>query len=71
MAPAVYPSLVPLLLASAGFVAAQNATGTVPAYDKLQYVDTLIGSNNGGNVFAGATRPYGRSAAASIHVEVR
>ncbi|KAL1644969.1 hypothetical protein SLS58_004040 [Diplodia intermedia] len=28
-------------------------------YDALQYVDQLIGSSNGGNVFAGATRPYG------------
>ncbi|OTA58965.1 glycoside hydrolase family 92 protein [Hypoxylon sp. EC38] len=26
--------------------------------DVLQFVDPLIGSNNGGNVFAGATRPY-------------
>ncbi|KAI9042306.1 GH92 family glycosyl hydrolase [Aspergillus affinis] len=27
--------------------------------DILQLVDPLIGSNNGGNVFAGASRPYG------------
>ncbi|KAE8376297.1 glycosyl hydrolase family 92-domain-containing protein [Aspergillus bertholletiae] len=28
-------------------------------YDVLQYVDPLIGSSNGGNVFAGASLPYG------------
>ncbi|KAI2627197.1 glycoside hydrolase family 92 protein [Xylaria nigripes] len=27
--------------------------------DALRFVDPLIGSTNGGNVFAGATRPYG------------
>ncbi|KAI1372520.1 glycoside hydrolase family 92 protein [Hypoxylon crocopeplum] len=27
--------------------------------DVLQFIDPLIGSTNGGNVFAGATRPYG------------
>ncbi|KAI1391753.1 glycoside hydrolase family 92 protein [Hypoxylon trugodes] len=31
---------------------------TVFGADVLQFVDPLIGSNNGGNVFAGATRPY-------------
>jgi putative alpha-1,2-mannosidase len=30
-----------------------------PAFDPLQFVDPLIGSQNGGNVFAGATLPYG------------
>lgn len=30
-----------------------------PALDVLDYVDPLIGSRNGGNVFAGATLPYG------------
>ncbi|RYP70290.1 hypothetical protein DL769_005035 [Monosporascus sp. CRB-8-3] len=29
------------------------------AFDPLQYVDQLIGSRNGGNVFPGATLPYG------------
>lgn len=28
-------------------------------FDPLQYVDQLIGTQNGGNVFAGATLPYG------------
>ncbi|KAF3000606.1 hypothetical protein E8E14_001135 [Neopestalotiopsis sp. 37M] len=28
-------------------------------FDVLQYINPLIGSTNGGNVFAGATRPYG------------
>ncbi|RYP10003.1 hypothetical protein DL764_000932 [Monosporascus ibericus] len=29
------------------------------AFDPLQYVDQLIGSRNGGNIFPGATLPYG------------
>lgn len=32
-------------------------------FDPLQYVDQLIGSSNGGNVFAGATLPYGMAKA--------
>ncbi|KAE8355580.1 glycosyl hydrolase family 92-domain-containing protein [Aspergillus coremiiformis] len=32
-------------------------------YDVLQYVDPLIGSANGGNVFAGASLPYGMAKA--------
>ncbi|EFY97853.1 glycoside hydrolase family 92 protein [Metarhizium robertsii] len=31
--------------------------------DPLQYVDTLIGASNGGNVFPGATVPYGMAKA--------
>ena len=31
--------------------------------DVLQYVNQLIGTNNGGNVFAGATLPYGMAKA--------
>ncbi|CAI6336903.1 unnamed protein product [Periconia digitata] len=38
-------------------VIAQNAT------DNLKYVNPLIGSANGGNVFAGATLPYGMAKA--------
>ncbi|KAF1952718.1 family 92 glycoside hydrolase [Byssothecium circinans] len=41
----------------ATFVYAQNST------DNLKYVDQLIGSANGGNVFAGATLPYGMAKA--------
>ncbi|KAL2010556.1 hypothetical protein VTN00DRAFT_6363 [Thermoascus crustaceus] len=33
------------------------------SYDVLQYVDPLIGSANGGNVFAGASLPYGMAKA--------
>jgi len=29
------------------------------SFDTLRYVDPLIGSNNGGNVFSGASLPYG------------
>lgn len=36
------------------FSLAQNTT-----FDPLTYVDPLIGSTNGGNVFAGASLPYG------------
>lgn len=32
-------------------------------FDPLTYVDPLIGSSNGGNVFAGATLPYGMAKA--------
>ncbi|KAL4893997.1 glycosyl hydrolase family 92-domain-containing protein [Aspergillus ambiguus] len=32
-------------------------------YDVMQYVDPLIGSSNGGNVFAGASLPYGMAKA--------
>jgi putative alpha-1,2-mannosidase len=34
-----------------------------PGFDPLTYVDQLIGTNNGGNVFAGATLPYGMAKA--------
>ncbi|CAN8097876.1 unnamed protein product [Discula destructiva] len=37
---------------------AQNSTGN-STFDPLSYVDPLIGSTNGGNVFAGASLPYG------------
>ena len=33
------------------------------SFDPLQYVDQLIGSRNGGNIFAGATLPYGMAKA--------
>ncbi|KAI0014693.1 family 92 glycosyl hydrolase [Xylariomycetidae sp. FL0641] len=42
----------------AGVAAAQNAS-----FDPLQYVDQLIGTRNGGNVFPGATLPYGMAKA--------
>jgi hypothetical protein len=38
----------------AGVTAKQRADS-----DVLNWVDPLIGSRNGGNVFAGATLPYG------------
>ncbi|GJC83456.1 putative secreted glycosidase ARB_07629 [Colletotrichum liriopes] len=34
-------------------------------FDALQYVDPLIGSTNGGNVFVGATLPYGMAKASA------
>ncbi|KAJ5568752.1 Alpha-1-2-mannosidase [Penicillium hetheringtonii] len=36
---------------------------TVDDYDVLQYINPLIGSSDGGNVFAGATLPYGMAKA--------
>lgn len=43
-----------LVLLVGRVVAAQNSS-----YDVLDYVNQLIGSSNGGNVFPGATLPYG------------
>ncbi|KAJ5894009.1 Alpha-1-2-mannosidase [Penicillium taxi] len=42
-----------------------NAADPSPVedYDVLQYIDPLIGSANGGNVFSGATLPYGMAKA--------
>jgi putative alpha-1,2-mannosidase len=42
---------------------ATGATQNSPTFDVLQYVDQLIGTDNGGNVFAGATLPYGMAKA--------
>jgi putative alpha-1,2-mannosidase len=43
-----------LTLTLAGVTARQTNTT-----DVLDWIDPLIGSENGGNVFAGATLPYG------------
>ncbi|OOG01011.1 glycoside hydrolase family 92 protein, partial [Aspergillus carbonarius ITEM 5010] len=40
-----------------------NSSGAIDNYDVLQYINPLIGSANGGNVFAGATIPYGMAKA--------
>lgn len=40
-----------------------DARGDVPSLDPLLYVDQLIGSSQGGNVFPGATLPYGMAKA--------
>ncbi|KAJ3561336.1 hypothetical protein NPX13_g8988 [Xylaria arbuscula] len=44
---------------SALLVAPAIWTAGAADFDPLQYVDQLIGTRNGGNVFAGATLPYG------------
>ncbi|TGO08446.1 hypothetical protein BTUL_0209g00170 [Botrytis tulipae] len=44
-------------------VAGQNGTTNSSTYDVLDYVDQLIGSSNGGNVFPGATVPFGMAKA--------
>ncbi len=48
------------LLLSAILLSAQNTTSS---FDPLHYVNQLIGTDNGGNVFAGATLPYGMAKA--------
>ncbi|CAJ2509327.1 Uu.00g143530.m01.CDS01 [Anthostomella pinea] len=50
--------LVSIVLFTAATVFGDDA-----AFDPLQYVDQLIGSSNGGNVFPGATLPYGMAKA--------
>ncbi|KOS19829.1 putative glycosidase [Escovopsis weberi] len=45
-----------------GLVAAQSSEDDA-AFDPLSYVDLLIGSSNGGNVFPGASLPYGMAKA--------
>lgn len=46
-----------ILLSFLAVVVAQNSTNST--YDVLSFVNQLIGSSNGGNVFPGATLPYG------------
>ncbi|TVY35885.1 putative secreted glycosidase [Lachnellula subtilissima] len=49
------------LLCFLHLVASQNSTNSTA--DVLTLVNQLIGTDNGGNVFAGATRPYGMAKA--------
>lgn len=51
--------LLPVWLAIARAASGQNASGT----GNLPFVDPLIGASNGGNVFAGASMPYGMAKA--------
>lgn len=53
-------SWLPLAAVLAVGAAAQNTTTTT---NNLAYVDPLVGSSNGGNVFAGASLPYGMAKA--------
>ncbi|PHH78490.1 hypothetical protein CDD80_6758 [Ophiocordyceps camponoti-rufipedis] len=53
------------VLISLGAAAAQAA----PDFDALDLVDPLIGTVNGGNVFAGATVPYGMAKAVADSAE--
>ncbi|KAJ9368060.1 CAZyme family GH92 [Paecilomyces variotii] len=53
-------ALVSFVFLTRSFAANNNVTDD---YDVLQYVDTLIGTTNGGDVFAGATLPYGMAKA--------
>ncbi|KAL4790206.1 glycosyl hydrolase family 92-domain-containing protein [Aspergillus venezuelensis] len=58
----VYPWFLVLLAALVNRIGAA-VSPAIEDYDVLQYVDPLIGSTNGGNVFAGATIPYGMAKA--------
>ncbi|XXH01589.1 NADH-dependent flavin oxidoreductase [Hypoxylon texense] len=51
------PASIALLAAATAFQSA------VAQFDPLSYVDQLIGSRNGGNIFPGATLPYGMAKA--------
>ncbi|KAE8353870.1 glycosyl hydrolase family 92-domain-containing protein [Aspergillus coremiiformis] len=47
-----------------GFALGSHQSPTpAPGHDVLRYINPLIGSNNGGNVFAGASLPYGMAKA--------
>lgn len=54
----IYISQYILIAYLSSQIVAQNTT-----FDPLKYVNQLIGTNNGGNVFAGATLPYGMAKA--------
>jgi putative alpha-1,2-mannosidase len=51
--------LLCVVLCSQQALSAPKHTAKSHANDILDYVDPLIGSQNGGNVFSGATLPYG------------
>jgi putative alpha-1,2-mannosidase len=63
MPSALSPGLSGLLLALPILTQAQSGR------DILQYVDPLIGTANGGHVFAGATLPFGMAKAVPDSVE--
>ncbi|KAI0006755.1 glycoside hydrolase family 92 protein [Xylariaceae sp. FL0662B] len=50
-------------LASILLLSSATVYGEEAAFDPLAYVDQLIGSRNGGNIFPGATVPYGMAKA--------
>ncbi|TAQ91327.1 hypothetical protein B7494_g290 [Chlorociboria aeruginascens] len=50
-----------VLLLFSGIATSQNLTNST--FDVFKYVNPLIGTTNGGNVFAGATLPYGMAKA--------
>ncbi|KAJ5527539.1 secreted glycosidase [Penicillium frequentans] len=55
--------LVSLFLASSCALVNAELPDLPDNYDVLQYIDPLIGTANGGNVFPGATLPYGMAKA--------
>ncbi|RAK78257.1 glycoside hydrolase family 92 protein, partial [Aspergillus fijiensis CBS 313.89] len=60
---AVWSSISLLLILPVVLGSSDPASAAVDDYDVLQYINPLIGSANGGNVFAGATIPYGMAKA--------
>lgn len=57
--PCARVSLPSILLLGILILHTQAQNNTNSTFDPLAFVDPLIGSNNGGNVFAGASLPYG------------
>ncbi|KAF3384297.1 putative secreted glycosidase [Penicillium rolfsii] len=55
--------ILSLFLTSSRALVHAAQSPTVEDYDVLQYIDPLIGSANGGNVFPGASLPYGMAKA--------
>lgn len=51
------------LLILPNFIVSAQAVSSNSTFDVLKYVDTLIGTDNGGNVFPGPTLPYGMAKA--------
>lgn len=58
-AAAIFAPLLSGLLPGIANAATTTNTTKQPACDVLRFVDPLIGTQNGGNVFPGATLPYG------------
>lgn len=63
MAPQFWSELVVATLVLFTLVTCQTSPSSNLTSDPLQYVNQLIGTDNGGNVFAGATLPYGMAKA--------
>lgn len=59
----MYPLTIRLYMVASLLAAARVATAQSTAVDNLRFVDPLVGASNGGNVFPGASLPYGMAKA--------